>query len=204
MNNMNKGNEYGSRAATTAVLGITAAVIFLALSFFGISTLTGAPTKTVLQKPIKNINAILDNTQSLIEAAKYKSAEALASAIVLQDPSNARAYNLLGLSLKKQNKYKEAVNAYEQALAASPQLHEARNNLAVTLEAMGRVHEAEGVYLTALRHDPTNEGIHLNLALLLEAGGRDDEALGHYYTFMHLTDDDELRALTLQKIESLK
>jgi tetratricopeptide (TPR) repeat protein len=81
-------------------------------------------------------------------------------------PSNAEAYNDLGLTLLKMGRRREAITGFQQSLQVRATSGAARN-LAAVLLMNGDAVEAAGIYRLAMRIDPADLQNHRALAWLL-------------------------------------
>ncbi len=76
-------------------------------------------------------------------AARFREADMLCTAILQADPRNIDVINLLGVIAQRLNRHDLAVGQFQRAIAidgASPMLH---CNLGNALSALGRLEEAE-------------------------------------------------------------
>lgn len=89
------------------------------------------------------------------EGALPESAELLKKAIELK-PTDAEAWNSLGVVLVRQGETARGIDAFSRALRGSPDHAEAHRNLAVALDRQGRSGEAVVHYRAFLRLTPGN------------------------------------------------
>jgi tetratricopeptide (TPR) repeat protein len=106
--------------------------------------------------------------------------------VVAIDPSNAAAWNNLGLLLHRLGRYDEARAAYSAALRESAACAEAAYNLGSLSEDTGDVDEAIRCYGRALDVSPDYADAHFNLAGALSRAGRGDEAVSHWQRYLDL------------------
>jgi superkiller protein 3 len=116
----------------------------------------------------------------LVVAGRIDEAVALANALLVDDPENAPARNLLGLALYKAGDAEGSINQYLQALEIRPDYAEAHFNLGNSYRMLGQRQEAESSYLAAIRAEGDFVLAHYNLGILYERTGRIDQALAEY------------------------
>lgn len=89
-------------------------------------------------------------------------------------PSNATAFNMIGLCNLKMGKYPEALDAFNTALQLIPTFSDARNNRGATYLAMGQYHLAEVDFLAVLGDNtyPHHWDIYYNLGMTYYQQGK--------------------------------
>lgn len=87
------------------------------------------------------------------------------------DPQGARAWNTLGLTLRRQGDAAAAEAAFRRALELAPQDAQAANNLGLLLVSGERWGEAVGVLTTATSRAPEDAAAWLNLGLAQRGNG---------------------------------
>lgn len=95
---------------------------------------------------------------------------------VSQNPTNARAYNNLGLAQDESGQLDKAEACYLKALALDPQDHDAIANLGSLYTKLGRSDEAIDILQTALKSGTKRASCFRNLGIALFHAGRLDEA----------------------------
>jgi len=101
----------------------------------------------------------------------FAAAERECRAILANDPSQADAMHLLGLSLRLKGDLGAAEPLLRASVEREPRRAEFRVNFGNLLRAAGRLPEAEQQYRAALAIDPASRPARLALARLLIAGG---------------------------------
>ncbi len=128
----------------------------------------------------------LSALKSLIEADEYTTAQAQLEALVAEDPQNAEAQFLLGLSYFNLGKPEKAREAFNRALELDPERAGAvHHNLGALAYEMGELQKAEEEFKAALTAEPDDPDTHYQLgatylrrALPAQAGPPDAEQLG--------------------------
>ncbi len=113
-------------------------------------------------------------------------------------PSDATAFNELGLVLKRDGRLQEAREAYGKAIAAEPKYPEAYNNLAVVQMAVGEFTEAKKNLQKAMELKADYVDPYLHMGLVLEKSGDVKGSLGYYATFLKISDGKIERRIRLQ------
>ncbi len=93
--------------------------------------------------------------RAALEGALPESAELLKKALELK-PTDAEAWNSLGVVLVRQGETARGIDAFSRALRFSPNHAEGHRNLAVALDRQGRPGEAVAHYRAFLRLTPGN------------------------------------------------
>ncbi len=155
-------------------------------------------------------------------AGNFAAAESIWRRVLELNPSNATAYNNLGVTLADQGKFEEAIAAYRQAIELDPDstiaynnLVIAYNNLATSLFEQGKFEEAIAAYRQAIELDPDSTTAYNNLAIAynnlgvaLADQGKFEEAIAAYRQAIELDPNlpqpqnnlkEAQRALALQR-----
>ncbi len=140
-------------------------------------------------------------------AGRLDEAEALYRTILLTEPNQADALNLLGVAVQQKGDAERAVGLIQKAIAADGTKAIYYTNLGHALHATGRLDEAVAVYRQGLALDPHSATIHNALGNALQALGRVEEAMACYRRALDI-DPDYLSALSnlgnvLQKLGRL-
>jgi superkiller protein 3 len=93
------------------------------------------------------------------------------------DPKNAKAYNNLGISLRKQKKLDEAIASYTKAIRINPRFVSAYRNLGLALRDQKKLDEAVAAYRKAIEIEPKHAGAHFSLGSILRDQRKVDEAI---------------------------
>jgi len=120
--------------------------------------------------------AALERAIGLAQHGAFEKAEALLLALLAQDPTVARAYNVLGVVQLQQGKLENAEAALLQAVQAAPGDARVHINLGKLYHAQRRLVEAERHLREAIRLAPAGADAHFNLATILRGMGRLSEA----------------------------
>jgi len=114
---------------------------------------------------------VAQNCQDLLRRAQELLAQDQAEAALkpLQEateicPTNAYAYDLLGIALDTQRRYEQAQRAHRKAVTLSPGWPSFHNNLAISYAHSGKNSQAKAELKIALRLDPHNLVANANLA----------------------------------------
>ncbi len=114
-------------------------------------------------------NENLDAAEKLINAQEYKKAVGRLKEVTQKDPSNTRAWVLMGDSYSSWGKHKQAVKAYEKALELDASQKEALMGMGMSYGNMNKYGEA----IVSLKHlveiDPSNALAHFYLGVSYEA-----------------------------------
>ncbi len=140
-------------------------------------------------------------------AGRLDEAEAVYREILLIEPNQADALNLLGVAVQQKGDAEQAVGLIRRAIAADATEATYYTNLGSALQAAGRLDEAATVYRQALGLDPRSATAHNNLGNVLQALGRVEEAVACYRRALEI-DPDYTSALSnlgnvLQKLGHL-
>jgi tetratricopeptide (TPR) repeat protein len=111
-----------------------------------------------------------------LERTQFMQADAALNAVLVQDPKDAEALQLLGLVRQAQGDAQEAESCYRQSLAINPLQPNVQNNLGNLLKNQDRFDEAIEFFREAVRLKPNYAEAHLNMGLTLSAKGDHSEA----------------------------
>jgi protein O-GlcNAc transferase len=120
--------------------------------------------------------AALEKAIGLAQHGALDKAEALLRALLEQDPTVARAYNVLGVVQMQQGRMEEAEDSLLQAAEASPEDPRVHLNLGKLYSAQQRAQDAERHLQESVRLAPANADAQFNLAVFLREAGRLEEA----------------------------
>ncbi len=95
-------------------------------------------------------------------------------------PSDADAYNLLGIIYTAEKDYTNALDAFRQALSLSPNSTKTHNNLGNLYVAEQKIDLAENEFNQTLTRSPADRDANYNLGLLLLANGKPASAIQHF------------------------
>ena len=90
------------------------------------------------------------------DAASMTRARELFAQVAQSSPTNADAYNGLGLVAQKEHNYDEAITNFTKATSLNPKFADAFNNLGVAYEAKGNLPQAIAACRKATQIDPNN------------------------------------------------
>jgi Tfp pilus assembly protein PilF len=114
-------------------------------------------------------NENLEAAEKLFDAQEYKKAVKHLKAVTKEDPSNARAWLLMGDAYSSWGKHKQAVEAYEKALGLDAAQKEALMGMGMSYGNMRKYAEA----IVPLKHlveiEPSNALAHFYLGVSYEA-----------------------------------
>lgn len=126
------------------------------------------------------LNPALLHAQQLIQSGNFEQAKDVINEHLQRNPSDAEAYNLLGIIYTSQQQYAPARDAFQQALTLSPNSTAVRNNLANLYIAEQKADLAEKEFRRVLQIAPSNRDANYNLGLLLLAKGSPLDAISHF------------------------
>ena len=112
------------------------------------------------------------------------------------DPSNAEAYQFLGLGLYSNGQYQAAVHAYGESLAHNRGNDNDNDNadtyydMGIALHADGNLPRAIAAYEQAIRLRPAFWEAHANLGLILHEEGNLDQAASEYRAAKKIAPDE--------------
>jgi tetratricopeptide (TPR) repeat protein len=116
----------------------------------------------------------------------YEEAVAKLQLVISRDPTSARAFDNLGLSLDMQGRTDEALSALMKAVDLNRKLSSnspwPSHNLGYLLFRLQRFHEAEDNLRESLKYDPQFALCHYHLGRTLESLGREEEAIAEYHS----------------------
>ena len=102
------------------------------------------------------------------------------------DPGHAKAWNNMGVLLRKQAKRKSALACYRRAAALAEADASNQSNLGNVLRDLGLLEEAERHGRRAVELAPDSAGAHHNYGLILQDLGRHSEAVAEFDTAIGL------------------
>jgi Tfp pilus assembly protein PilF len=113
------------------------------------------------------VDTLLAQASARLKAGDVDAAETALQALLALDPTQARAWNVLGGIAQRRNDQAAAAPAFRRALALDPQMADAHNNLGVALHGLGRNAESIASYRRALALRPVYAKAELNLGVAL-------------------------------------
>lgn len=123
---------------------------------------------------------LLDQGLQAFRTRKFATAEGAFRQVIAEQPSNARAYKLLGLTFAAQEKYGSADQFFRRACALDPKEPNACYYLGRTLYTLSRLDEAREAFEQALRNAAARGRPLHGLALTFEAMHNLAEAERYY------------------------
>lgn len=129
---------------------------------------------------------LLEEGRALFKAQKFAEARTRLEAAVRADPTNARAYYLLGWTYNQLKLFDDAVAAFKAAINLQPRFALAHDGLGWTYNQLGRYAEAREACQQALRLEPNYPEAHLNLGRAYLGLGERDRTLQQYQTLSRL------------------
>ncbi|HUB27874.1 MAG TPA: tetratricopeptide repeat protein, partial [Tepidisphaeraceae bacterium] len=106
-----------------------------------------------------------------------RDAESLYRQVLMHDPHNASALNLLGLLQRQAGQYDEAIVLIRRAVGADPNNAQYRDSLGLALVSRGLLKEAVNAFQSAVELKPDWAEAHNNLGSALRELGRVNEAI---------------------------
>src|SRR5258708_22464960 len=116
-------------------------------------------------------SARLKQIQSLVDRGQVDAAEKQLWEIVVREPQNASAINLLGAIRTKQKRFPEAEALFKRALVIAPDFVAAYRNLGELYALQGRSEDAKAAYLKVHELDPRDTKTSLALGTIYEETG---------------------------------
>ena len=116
----------------------------------------------------------------LFNERKYDQAERACRQIIAARPTNADAYNILGVTLNAVGRGDEAVESLRRAMELAPKAASIYGNLGEVLRQRGQVEEAAKVLEEAVALDPENAQTLNNLAITFFDRGQPKAAVDYY------------------------
>lgn len=117
---------------------------------------------------------------SVSRARDHASAERIWRDTVEKRPTNARAWNMLGVELGALGRKEEAAEAYRRALAVDPRHAQAAFNLGNLHLAAGEFARAAELYAIAARGEPERAEVRFNHGSALVLSGRAREGMAEW------------------------
>jgi Tfp pilus assembly protein PilF len=99
--------------------------------------------------------------------------------VLRKNPSNARAYNNIGIAYESRENLEKAIQNYQSAVKIDPDYEKAHNNLGVVYQSKGLFQKAIPHYKTAIKINPSYAKAHNNLGVALKSLGFIDMAIQH-------------------------
>jgi tetratricopeptide (TPR) repeat protein len=148
----------------------------------------------------EKVDPRLQEGYNLVLAGRIDEAVALANSMLVEDPGQAGAHNLLGLANYQANRLEPAVQEFRLAVAREPDFAEAHFNMGNCLQALGRAEEAEAAFAAAVEAEKKFVPARYNLGKIYEKSGRVDLAVAEYRTCTELDDQYTVAYIDLGKI----
>jgi tetratricopeptide (TPR) repeat protein len=151
--------------------GLGAAVALIAISFLvarGNAGQQAAPGKHASGAGTKTASPFADG-EALLQQGQLEEARSKIQEELLQNPSNAEGYSLLGLVYTEEKNYAEALAAFEQGLKFDARSTGIRNDMGNVYVAQGKIDLAEKEFREAVRLNPADNDGNYNLGLVLLA-----------------------------------
>lgn len=132
----------------------------------GLGTIPSPTTENATaEAPSVTEDKHLDAARAL-ERGETDKAVTLLDALLLADPKDAPAHNLLGMALQQRGDAGKARESFQRAVALKPDFSEAANNLALSFVAEEKLDDARKVITNALEQNPKHFGLLMVLAEL--------------------------------------
>ncbi|MCB8816831.1 tetratricopeptide repeat protein [Desulfosporosinus shakirovi] len=112
------------------------------------------------------MKSLYDRGLDHLEARDYDEAEATLKEYLTKNPTNAMAYNKLGVALAKRLNRNEAKQCFKEALNHDARHVHALNNLGNIAREEGDLEQAVAYYQKAIRIDPDYSIPHNNLSVV--------------------------------------
>ncbi|MEO8443920.1 MAG: tetratricopeptide repeat protein [Gammaproteobacteria bacterium] len=128
----------------------------------------------------------IESARARLAAGDVQAAEAIALAILRDDPDHAEALHLLGIIRFQTGRAEDGVKMLERAVRAAPRLLAAHVDLGAMLITVGRPLDATAQLRTAVQLDPANVEAQVNLGNALHAQGELQAAEVVHHTALRL------------------
>ena len=115
--------------------------------------------------------------QGLVDRGQLDAAERQLWEIVVHEPENTPAINLLGVIRTRQKRFPEAEALFKRVLAIAPDFVGAYRNLGELYALQGRREDAKAAYLKARDLDPSDAKTNLALATIYEQTGEFERSI---------------------------
>ncbi|MFQ5730969.1 MAG: tetratricopeptide repeat protein [Planctomycetaceae bacterium] len=119
----------------------------------------------------------LQQAMEVHERGDLQQAASLYRRMIAEEPANADARHLLGVTAMQQRDFESAVESIRSAVAIDDGIPLYHSNLGAALREQGRIDEAAAEFRRAVELDPEFAGGHYNLGLVLERQGRVEQAV---------------------------
>lgn len=165
--------------ASVARRGILAVVTI----FFCVTAHAGQePTakRSAPKSAAKATSPLLAEAEALVNEGRVSEAKSKIQEELQQNPTNAKAYDLLGVISVSEKNYDGALEAFRHALEIEPNSTRTRNNVGNVYVAQGKLDLAEKEFRNVLRITPADRDANYNLGLVLLAQGAPSKAILHF------------------------
>jgi len=139
-----------------------------------------------VQVPEDRAVALHGEIKRAMEAGRHDAARQAAERLVALAPTDAAAWNALGIALRASGKPEAAIAAYARALQCQGAQPHILGNWGNALKDLQRLDEAIAVHKRAVALEPRASGGFANLGVALREAGRIDEALAAFDTALAL------------------
>ena len=129
------------------------------------------------QEAAKSAGINIKQIQSLVNRGHFDAAEKQLWEVVVGEPQNTAAINLLGVVRTKQKRYPEAEALFKRALAIAPDFVDAYRNLGDLCALQGRSEDAKAAYLKVHELDPRDAKTSLALGRIYEETGEFERSI---------------------------
>jgi tetratricopeptide (TPR) repeat protein len=145
-------------------------------------------SSSVAQQPATNRTApnarpaspLLSEAEDLLREGHVAEAKSKIQEELQHNPTNAEAYDLLGVACVNEKDFPSALEAFQHALKLAPNSPRTRNSIANVYVVQGKLDLAEHELRTVLRAAPANRDANYNLGLVLLAQGAPSKAIPYF------------------------
>ena len=163
------------RTRVSTAMRIIIALFAILLCAF--SSVAQQPTTKQFAKPS---SPLLTEAEALLREGRIAEAKSRIQEELQRNPTNAEAYDLLGVASVNEKDFPGALEAFQHALKLAPNSTRTRNSIANVYVAQGKLDLAEQELRTVLRVEPANRDANYNLGLVLLAGGTPAKAIPYF------------------------
>ncbi len=139
---------------------------------------------------LKELQGAVKEAAEKLRQKDYDGVVTMLKDVLANDPKDANALYLVGMSYSKKQMYPAAIEALSQVVQLAPKFPPAQFELAICYQNQGENDKALEHYQKALELDPNNSDAAYNAGLILFGENRVDEALALFENALKLRPDD--------------
>jgi tetratricopeptide (TPR) repeat protein len=140
-----------------------------------------AATRNVPKQSAKSTSSPgVTEAELLLREGRLAEAKSKLNQELQENPTNAKAYDLLGVIAVSEKDYQSALEAFQRALQLDPSSAPTRNSIGNVYVVQGKLDLGAQEFRAVLRLEPANRDANYNLALVLLAQGSPTKAILHF------------------------